>query len=150
MINTQTIANTILYLAFKEDYPITHMKLQKMIYIVYKSYLKETNQKLFTEAFGVWKYGPVLPSVYYEFHVFGQRNITRFAKNANGGVEIIDLDKDTAIAKSIKYVWRKYRDFSAWELSDFTHCKDGAWDKANMENRNTLIDEDIKNEPNFK
>lgn len=143
MLNTQTVANTFLLLGFEEHIGISPMKLQKLTYFLYKEYLKSTNMPLFSEPFEKWKYGPVLPSLYYEFSSFGASSINRLARNAKGQAEIIDLERTTALTNAVKKVWEIYKNYSAVELSALTHKKDTAWDKA--ENYK-LSDKDIKNE----
>lgn len=143
MLNTQTVANTFILLGFSERINISPMKLQKLTYFLYKIYLKSTGYPLFSEPFEKWKYGPVLPSLYYEFSSFGAAPITRFARNAKGQAEIIDLDCINILSKTVKEVWGIYKNYSAIELSSLTHQKDTAWDKAK---NFKLSDEDIKNE----
>ena len=67
MITALDVANTFLERANKEKIDITPMKLQKLIYLLYKNYLKDTRSKLFWDGFEVWQYGPVIPSVYAAF-----------------------------------------------------------------------------------
>ena len=67
MVSALNVGNSILQRGFKENIDITPMKLQKLIYLVYKRYYQETGKALFSERFEVWKYGPVLTSVYDEF-----------------------------------------------------------------------------------
>lgn len=146
MLSTQALANTFLSLGFEENVKITPMKLQKLIYFLYKKYLKETGNPLFSEPFEKWKYGPVLQSIYYEFNGFGANPITRFAKNAKGQAEIVNMRLDTTLTQCIKKIWTKYKNYSAVELSKLTHSKDSAWEKAFT----NLTDEDIKNEVDFE
>lgn len=145
MLNTQTVANTFIILGYNDHIPITPMKLQKLVYLLYKRYLQLTDCKLFEEPFSKWQYGPVIPSIYYEFKGFKANPITKFARNANNCVEMIDLSKPSSIQNAVFYVWNKYKHFSASELSALTHRQGGAWSKAVT----TLSDEDIKNEPEF-
>lgn len=146
MLNTQTAANTFLMLGYQDGIFITPMKLQKLVYLLYKRYLQLTDARLFDEKFQKWQYGPVLPSLYYEFKSFGASPITKFARDAKGDVEMIDL-KTTSVAKNaVLMVWEKYKNYSAIQLSMFTHCDGGAWSKADL---GELRDEDIKNEPEF-
>jgi len=146
MLSTQTVANTFIMLGYKEHIPITPMKLQKLVYLLYKHYLKETNVKLFDEPFSKWKYGPVLQSLYYEFQSFKASPITKFARDANNGVEMIDMSRPSQAQSAVSYVWSIYKNYSALSLSALTHRDGGAWSKA----FGTLSDEDIKNEPEFK
>lgn len=149
MLTPQIVANTILLLAFNENIPVSPMKLQKLIYIVYKSFLKETQQKLFTESFSKWQYGPVVESVYYEFGCFGSKPINKFARDAKGNVQVVALNKSNPLSETIKAVWDKYKGYSGTTLSSLTHGENTAWSKAVEENRNTLKDEDIANEEDF-
>ena len=49
MLSTQIIANTILMLAFEEKISVTPMKLQRLIYFIYKDFLK-TRYALFIKC----------------------------------------------------------------------------------------------------
>jgi len=40
------------------------VKLQKILYILYIEYLKETGKKLFDDEFEAWVYGPIIPRLY--------------------------------------------------------------------------------------
>lgn len=143
MLNTQAIANTFILLGAEENIQITPMKLQKLVYFLYKEYIQKTNCSLFSEPFEKWKYGPVLPSLYYEFSSFGASPITRFAKDAKGVVEIINMKINNSISEAVMTIWEKYKNYSAIELSELTHLPDTAWEKA-IDFK--LSDEDIRNE----
>ena len=145
MLNTQTVANTFIMLGYKENILITPMKLQKLVYLLYKRYLQSTGCKLFEEPFCKWKYGPVVPSIYYEFKDFKSAPITKFARNAQNGAEMIDLSRYSQVQEAVYDVWNKYKKYSAAELSALTHKAGSAWSRASI----TLSDEDIKNEPEF-
>ena len=81
MLSTQIIANTILMLAFEEKISVTPMKLQRLIYFIYKDFLKTTETKLFNEKFETWKYGPVLLSIYYEFGGFKSKQMYKLDRH---------------------------------------------------------------------
>ena len=83
MITALNVANNFLERSFEEKVNISPMKLQKLVYILYKEYLKETGYKLFSEKFEAWKYGPVLPNLYNEFKNFKANPITSYALNSN-------------------------------------------------------------------
>lgn len=51
MISALHVGNTILKRGQAEDIEITPMKLQRLLYIVYKEYYKRTNKALFAERF---------------------------------------------------------------------------------------------------
>ena len=84
------VANNILEKAFLENKPVSPMKLQKLLYFIYRDYLKKDGEALFSERFEAWKYGPVLSSVYREFKKHGGRKITEYSKDENGKAYKID------------------------------------------------------------
>lgn len=149
MFSTQIIANTILFLAFNEKIQVTPMKLQKLIYLAYKQYLKDTGDQLFSEKIQAWRYGPVIPSIYDNFKSFSSRPINRFMRNTDESINIINMDSRSAAQQSIKKIWNKYRKFNGVELSQFTHRTGTAWEKAWKINNQFLEDDDIKNEEEF-
>lgn len=143
----QALCNTILKKSFTEGISVTPMKLQKLLYFIYRDYLKVFDKDLFTEKFEVWQFGPVLPSVYNEFHCFHSSRITQFAKNANGSATIIsDREEARPIMNSIDRVWEMYKNYTGIELSQITHRPGSAWYKAYQRNENTLCRQDIKDE----
>ena len=120
MLSTQIIANTILMLAFEEKISVTPMKLQRLIYFIYKDFLKTTETKLFNEKFETWKYGPVLLSIYYEFGGFKSKPIDKFARDANGNVIVIDLNYYSQFNEIILKNCKKYKRLNGIELSKLT------------------------------
>ena len=146
MIPVQTIANSILKKAFEEDIPISPMKLQKLIYFVYKDYIQKTQCPLFEEKFLTWQYGPVVKSVYDYFKSFGRNPINRFSRDAKGDVFWVDDSKPNDVIKSIDKIWGLYKNYSGIELSEITHSPNTAWYNAYMNNKPFLDDEDIQND----
>ena len=140
------VANSILDVASKDNQRISPMKLQKLIYFVYKRYLQENDRPLFDEYFEVWQFGPVLPSVYHEFKAYGASDITDYA------YEVFDDKKRVYIVNekakdfydALKFVWQKYRHYDGPELSALTHRDDTAWAKTLENNQLYIADEDIK------
>lgn len=143
MISVQALANTILKKSFEEFCTVTSMKLQKLIYFIYADYLKRTGEPLFSERFEVWKFGPVVSSVYYDFKAFGAERITRFARDAAGKVSVVKLNGSDA-AISIERIWNKYKQYNGTELSAMTHRVGTAWSKACDRKGKYLSDEDIR------
>lgn len=148
MTNTQVVANTFLYHAFQENISVTPMKLQKLIYFFFREYAKSTDEKLFSEQFETWQYGPVLPSIYYEFQSFGAKKIDKFARDAMGNVKILSLN-NIDLKQSFDKIWRKYKYFPGTELSNITHREGTAWYKAHQKGSITLDYEDIKNDNEY-
>ena len=61
--------------------PLSHLQLQKLIYLAYKAYLFEYSKSLFDEKIVAFKYGPVVEEVYQKFKKYGS--------------EIIEMDDHT-------------------------------------------------------
>lgn len=145
-VPVQAVCNTILMNSFREGVSVTPMKLQKLVYFIFRDYLKRTGKELFTEQFEVWQYGPVLPSVYSEFKSFQGYRITKFAKNADGSATIVSPEGAPDVMESIEKIWKKYREKTGTELSRITHQSGSAWDKAFKRGDSFLSIEDVKNE----
>lgn len=143
MISVISLANTIVQFAMQENIELSPMKLQKIIYFIYKDYLQKNNVPLFSDRFEAWRYGPVVRSVYDEFKHFGAYSIKEFAKDTAGNVYVLKMDGSTSFVRDI---WNKYKYCNGIELSARTHQKDTAWDRAIRGCRYTLDDEDIKSE----
>ena len=146
MVSATILCNNILHRAFKDSTPVTPMKLQKLMYFIYKDYLKKTGNSILSEQFQAWKYGPVLQSVYNEFKTFGSSPITKYAKDSNGEVFIVDESSVEFLEEIINKIWNDNKCYTGIELSRRTHQPGTAWDKAVQANRNLLTDEDIKND----
>ena len=74
----KSIANAFISLAGSDG--IDPLKLQKLLYYANGHYLAEHDgTPLINEYFEAWDYGPVIPTVYYEFREYGNNPIRRFA-----------------------------------------------------------------------
>lgn len=128
--STIILANTFILKGAEENIPLTLMKLQRLIYLLYRQYYQATGRRLFTERFEKWKYGAVLPSVYYCFRDFGANPITRFARNTVGAVEVLELKHGTELYGIFTEVWERYKYFSPVYLSDTLQKENTAWSRA--------------------
>jgi len=141
------ITNSILKRAFEDEQEISPMKLQKLLYFVYKRYLQETGLSLFEEDFEVWQYGPVVPSVYHKFSSYGSGNINDYiysSSDKKDGIFQTISNKSQKFHEALNYVWDRYGGYEAIRLSELTHETDTAWDKALNAKHRYLFDSDIK------
>jgi len=136
------VANSIILLAEKEGRALTPMKLQKLIYFVYKKYYQDYDCPLFYEPFEVWQHGPVLQSVYNVFKEYGSNPIEE-PYILNSSISYVDSKK---FKTALTWVWERYKDYSGVILSKITHMDDTAWDAARKSLSPHLKDEDIKTE----
>lgn len=144
------IANNILSRAFAEKVYISPMKLQKILYFVASEYQKATKRVLLEEPFATWAYGPVVYSVYDEFRSFSKDNIKRYARDARGDVFVIDEAQDIELKVALDRVWDKAKHMGAVELSEITHSRDSAWDKAFQNDEPVLNLDDIAADTTYR
>ncbi|MGY6089234.1 hypothetical protein JO83_08005 [Avibacterium paragallinarum] len=104
---------------------LTPMKLQKLMFFAQSWYIKKFQARLIDDNFMRWPYGPVIPSVYYEFSGNGGDEITAPARNAYNTPFPERLnDHDDQFLDEIIDV---YGSFNGWTLSDMTHQNGTAW-----------------------
>lgn len=147
MITALDVANYILSEAKKEGIDITPMKLQKLIYILYKEYLKATRKKLFDDVFFVWQYGPVIESVYRVFSKYKANPIQEFYSEKEG--KYTTVDPTMTFRQVFNTVWEKHKNQDGVYLSNLTHQKDTAWSKARKEGLSVLKTKDIFEEETY-
>ena len=142
IVNPLYLANTIILKSFDERVELTPMKLQKILYFIYREYLQKTGYQIFSERFMTWDYGPVLSTVYYQFKEYCSNNIGDFYVE-NGKTLAVREDSENALNEAISYVWNCCRDKNGIELSRLTHKEGSAWYKAYQKDAPFLLDEDI-------
>jgi len=104
--------------------PMTHMRLQKLLYYVQGWSLARRGQRAFDDRLEAWEHGPVVPVLYRQLKDNGKKPI-----------DLSQLEKgevDSDLKAFIASVWLDYRSHSAIRLRGMTHeespWKD-AWDK---------------------
>lgn len=73
--NAMDVANYIVAEAVKREQPVTHLKLQKLLYYVVAKHLKDTGEYLIAEPICKWQFGPVVKEVYHAFKTYGSEPI---------------------------------------------------------------------------
>jgi len=138
-------ANNILDRARRDDIrDVTPMKLQKLLYFLYASYLCKTGgSPLFSNRFEAWEFGPVNPAVYNSFSDFRGAPIDTYAME-NGGIYVIDEDNNPIFKESLDEVWEEFKNHSAAQLSRITHQQGTAWANAVDRGDKVLRDEEIR------
>lgn len=138
------VANNFLVRGQDNGIEITPLKLQKLVYFLFKEYLKRTGSPLFSEQFETWKYGPVIPSIYAEFNSYGSDPIKSFAVDSQKKCYIV---RESGVFKEcLDNVWEQYAGCSGTTLSQLTHRTGTAWSKAKEKQSRYLSIEDIRSE----
>lgn len=149
MYSVAHVANTLLVKAQESNSTLTPMKLQKLLYLLYKEYLKRTKQPLFPERFEPWRYGPVIGDIYQAFKKYGSGPIKGYYEDVDGKSYYLNVSVDGELKRAVEKVWDKYSGFDGIKLSRLTHFADGAWQDAYKNNRKLLEDNAIMSEPEF-
>ena len=118
-----------------EKAAITHLQLQKLAYLSHGWYLAVCGEPLVDdEAPEAWDFGPVFPSLYYEFRDFGRNVISRlgttFVRAAGGGMKIHEPTVepgDLNAVGCVRRIWKVYGSFNGGQLSSITHLKGSPW-----------------------
>lgn len=141
-----SLSNNILVRSRSENIKVTPMKLQKLLYYVCVKYAKQTGASPLRERFETWPYGPVLPSVYSEFKVYGSSPIKNFACDAAGKARMVDEEANPILSSCIDYVWDRLKIFDGVELSQRTHRRESGWYDAYQKNNDIISDEEMVND----
>lgn len=150
MVSALDVANTFLSQAKKEGIDITPMKLQKLVYIFYKEYLKKVKEKVFEEKFETWKYGPVSREIYNAFKEYRYNSIKDFYRISGKEYKTVKLVKGTNFYNIFYEIWNKYKTFDGIFLSKLTHQDNTAWSIAYHKGSLVLADIDIYNEESYE
>lgn len=107
------IAEYIIYYSYIKEYPISNLKLQKLLYFVQEEFMKN-KKECFKDEIEFWDCGPVVVNVYKKYKVYAGGNIPGFiAKDSNN---ISENDK-TVIASVVE----RYKDKTSSQLLEI--CK---------------------------
>lgn len=116
--------------------PISHLQLQKLIYLAYKAYLLKYKESLFDEKIVAFQYGPVVEEVYQKFKVYGSEIIkiddrTEYIlkdihlPQALGRMLLVeDAEKIVTILLD---VIKQYGNLTGRQLVELTHSEKGPW-----------------------
>ncbi len=133
--------------ATNDDYEvyegITHLKLQKLLYYAQGVFVAITGNRLFNEDIEVWQHGPVVAEVYDEFKKFGRDNIA--IKMSERRQDIIrNIENNREVSEILNMVYDNFAIYTAWQLREMSHVKNGPWDKAVSEGKTIINIEDIR------
>ena len=116
------VAKYVVNYCTEQGKPVSNLKLQKMLYYLWIDYYKNTNEYLFVEDICAWPFGPVVPSVYFEYCSYAGTPITK--KYPNIG-DIFSCD----VSIEINNIINKYIDFTPNQLVNKSHKSNLPWDR---------------------
>lgn len=113
--NAMDVAKYIIRHCNSLERPISNLKLQKVMYFAWIDYYAQKKSYLFNEEFCAWKFGPVIPEVYYEYSIFAGNPITRDADTNMEENTLLDSIIDRYMGESVSsLVNRSHRPNGAW------------------------------------
>ncbi len=137
------IANTILKIGDDKGIPMTHLKLQKMLFFMCGFYFATHDDKLIDEDFEVWDYGPVIPDVYHKFKKFKHEYITNLYQDNDNNIEIISR-KDEKFYSIVEKYYDKYIVLGEWDMVYKTHDIGTPWAEAKKNKETKIQHEDMR------
>ncbi|MCM3324225.1 Panacea domain-containing protein [Cytobacillus kochii] len=117
---------------------LTHLKLQKLIYLFYCKFVKKYDYRPFDEEFYAWQYGPVIKELYEKYKIYGRDEIEQedndylILKDKPFKLSVFSkftkTPIDYKIVETLEETIKEYGEYSAFSLVDLTHVEDGPWD----------------------
>lgn len=141
------IINFFIERANKENEYLSPLKLIKLVYIAYASFLTCFDKHLFKEKVEAWQYGPVIPSIYHDFKHYHNNHISDYYVPYPFSEVLLPNGDNDQYAALLEEIWSTFKGWKATELSSWTHQKESAWSRAYKRGRNSALKkEEIRNE----
>ena len=144
MFRPNLIANYFIKKSLETGREVTPMKLIQLVYVSHGWFIGITWKELINEAVQAWKFGPVIPSVYNKFKIFGDQPITFIDDNdtqgwdteLNATVGLSDLSNIPEwIKEFLDKIWDSYGKFNGIQLSEMTHNPTTPWYRTWMQEK---------------
>lgn len=123
MYSALDVAKYIILYCKENGYSISNLKLQKLLYFVQAQFLVALNVLAFDEEIEAWDFGPVVPSVYRYFRIYGAAEIPE--REARGARRHIRVEEQMLIDEILE----QCAGYSATYLVDLTH-RQRPWKEA--------------------
>ncbi len=108
------------YLCDRSGWTLSNLQLQKIIYMADMNHVGQGNDRLVSESFEAWDYGPVLPSLYHRCKAFGSKPLPDIFWGAG------DIS-ETREAVTLDSAWNALKDKPPFHLVSTTHSESSAW-----------------------
>ena len=143
MYNSISVGEYVATYAVSRGYFVNQTKLQRILDILYGSYLVGTGNRLVDEHPQAWPYGPVFPHARKRFEGLKQLNYSNIDDPKYNDIRN-DKDLHTLLDATLK----TFGSWSAKALSEWSHKEGSPWAIAflgnNLEYGGTINDEAIK------
>lgn len=127
-------ANEFIRIAYKDDRYLTHMHLQKLVYISHGWTLETLNKGLTLDHPEAWRFGPVYRLLWEQLKHAGAYPITTpidqvrlspYGRSEKRGLALQD-DESRVLGE----VYRIYGHLAPFQLSALTHTKETPWSQV--------------------
>lgn len=119
--SVEAVANAFIFLADKVGKRLTHLQLQKFVFLAQGFALASLGRPAYFNETEAWKNGPVVPDLYHSLKYYGNGKVNDFIPAADA------VDDGSPDANVIELVYRVLGEKSGRELSGFTHGKGSPW-----------------------
>ena len=136
------IAKYIIDKCFKDNSPITNLRLQKILYFVQLEAYSKCKRPAFEEDIEAWQFGPVVPIVYYEYCNYVGMPILEYYN--------VTDDIDVEIKNAIDDVISKYAKFTVWDLVNLTHAEGTPWKETYVSYEKRVIPKNLIEKESIK
>ena len=114
--DSRQIANRFIRFAGNDSRFVFVTAIMKQVYIAHGWTLALIDHPLIRDRIEAWRYGPVIPTIYYNF------------TEGQGLFNINEEPMDNAEESIVQQVYDIYGNMSARQLTNITHVPGGPWD----------------------
>lgn len=134
MYEAKKIANYIVSRRETQRYPLTNLRINKLLYFIQGWSLNKYKDGVIRNHFEAWTYGPVIKTVYDELKIFESKEVNKYIKYLNyqrnlwEEIPFDDISHDHTFL--IDGVLQEYAHVKTDRLVDMSHVDGGAWDRV--------------------
>lgn len=143
------IANALIRQSKKEDIVMTQLKLQRLLFILYKEYFKETEVSLFKEVFIVKGDDFFIPEIFIAFGCGRCNHVKDYFYYDGINYKLPNFKVDPYLCKVFSEVWANYKNYDALYLSHLIKLQSTAFHSAKKSRNKTLSNFDIFSEKSY-
>jgi uncharacterized phage-associated protein len=121
-----------------EDY-MTNLRLNKLMYFAQAWSLVLLKKPLFHESVEAWPLGPVIPSIYHKYKLYGKSQITTVDPSFH--LSMLGDDEQQVLFATMA----RYGEYSTHGLVDLSHEDGSPWAQACDAKTSVILSEDIRN-----
>jgi len=121
---------------------LTHLKLQKLLYYAQGLSLAINEKPLFNDKIEAWEHGPVVSKVFNSFSKKGRQEIS--IQDSPCDIEALrEIEADEKTREILNLTYDNFAIYTAWQLRNMTHIKNGPWDKFYEKGKNKKIPNNV-------